>query len=186
MKKIFVLDTNVLLHDPNAIFAFEDNEVIIPAVVLEEIDSKKRNVDEIGRNARYVSRMLDSLRQKGRLHDGIMLDNGGVIKVELNHRSFQKLHDAFLEITHDNRIIAVALNYWHEESEKPEPRPVVLVSKDTLVRIKADVLGLTAQDYMSDRLVSASDLYPGHHTMLVEASVIDTFYQQKSLRTDDL
>jgi len=130
--------------------------------------------------------MLDSLRQKGRLHDGIMLDNGGVIKVELNHRSFQKLHDAFLEITHDNRIIAVALNYWHEESEKPEPRPVVLVSKDTLVRIKADVLGLTAQDYMSDRLVSASDLYPGHHTMLVEASVIDTFYQQKSLRTDDL
>jgi len=186
MKKIFVLDTNVLLHDPNAIFAFEDNEVIIPAVVLEEIDSKKRNVDEIGRNARYVSRMLDSLRQKGRLHDGIMLDHGGVIKVELNHRSFQKLHDAFLEITHDNRIIAVALNYWHEESEKPEPRPVVLVSKDTLVRIKADVLGLTAQDYMSDRLVSASDLYPGHHTMLVEASVIDTFYQQKSLRTDDL
>ncbi len=65
MKKIFVLDTNVLLHDPNAIFAFEDNEVIIPAVVLEEIDSKKRNVDEIGRNARYVSRLLDSLRQKG-------------------------------------------------------------------------------------------------------------------------
>jgi len=186
MKKIFVLDTNVLLHDPNAIFAFEDNEVIIPAVVLEEIDSKKRNVDEIGRNARYVSRMLDSLRQKGRLHDGIMLDNGGVIKVELNHRSFQKLHDTFLEITSDNRIIAVALNYWLEESEKPEPRPVVLVSKDTLVRIKADVLGLTAQDYMSDRLVAASDLYPGHHTMLVDASVIDHFYQQKNLKVEDL
>jgi len=186
MKKIFVLDTNVLLHDPNAIFAFEDNEVVIPAVVLEEIDSKKRNVDEIGRNARYVSRMLDSLRQKGRLHDGIMLDNGGVIKVELNHRSFQKLHDTFLEITNDNRIIAVALNYWHEESEKPEPRPVVLVSKDTLVRIKADVLGLTAQDYMSDRLVAASDLYPGYHTMLVDASVIDQFYQQRSLKVDDL
>jgi len=126
------------------------------------------------------------LRQKGRLHDGIMLDNGGVIKVELNHRSFQKLHDTFLEITSDNRIIAVALNYWLEESEKPEPRPVVLVSKDTLVRIKADVLGLTAQDYMSDRLVAASDLYPGHHTMLVDASVIDHFYQQKNLKVEDL
>lgn len=186
MKKIFVLDTNVLLHDPNSIFAFEDNEVVIPAVVLEEIDSKKRNVDEIGRNARYVSRMLDSLRQRGRLHDGIMLDNGGVIKVELNHRSFQKLHDTFLEITNDNRIIAVALNYWHEESEKPEPRPVVLVSKDTLVRIKADVLGLTAQDYMSDRLVAADDLYPGHHTILVDGAVIDDFYQHRSLKVESL
>lgn len=62
MSKIFVLDTNVLLHDPNALFAFQDNEVIIPAVVLEEMDSKKRNADELGRNARTVSRLLDGLR----------------------------------------------------------------------------------------------------------------------------
>src|SRR5690606_18614441 len=124
MKKIFVLDTNVLLHDPHAIFAFEDNEVVIPAIVLEEIDSKKRNADELGRNARYVSRMLDGLRQRGRLHDGILLDNGGTIKVELNHRSFQKMQDTFLEITNDNRIIAVALNYRAEEMEHSEPRPV--------------------------------------------------------------
>ena len=74
MKKIFVLDTNVLLHDPQAIFAFEDNEVIIPAVVLEEIDSKKRLADELGRNARHVSRLLDGLREKGRLHEGIKLE----------------------------------------------------------------------------------------------------------------
>ena len=68
MEKIFVLDTNVLLHDPNSIFAFKENEVIIPAIVLEEIDSKKRNADEIGRNARTVSRLLDGLRELGHLH----------------------------------------------------------------------------------------------------------------------
>ncbi len=63
-KKFFVLDTNVLLQDPNAMFSFEENDVIIPAIVLEEIDSKKRNADEIGRNARHVSRLLDELREK--------------------------------------------------------------------------------------------------------------------------
>lgn len=186
MKKIFVLDTNVLLHDPNAIFAFEDNEVIIPAVVLEEIDSKKRNVDEIGRNARYVSRLLDSLRQKGRLHDGIPLDNGGTIKVELNHRSFQKMQDTFAETTNDNRILAVALNYRHEEMEKANAKPVVLVSKDTLVRIKADVLGITAQDYLSDRLVAASEFYQGYMTTLVHPSIIDEFYSFRTLQVDTL
>ncbi|MCU6340322.1 hypothetical protein KW823_27810, partial [Enterobacter quasiroggenkampii] len=93
MSKIFVLDTNVLLHDPNALFAFGDNEVIIPAVVLEEIDSKKRNADEIGRNARTVSRLLDGLRDVGHLHSGVKLHNGGTLKVELNHRSFVKVQE---------------------------------------------------------------------------------------------
>lgn len=88
MKKIFVLDTNVLLHDPKAIFTFKEHEVVIPAVVLEEIDSKKRNADEIGRNARNVSRLLDGLREVGHLHSGVPLPQGGRLKVELNHRSF--------------------------------------------------------------------------------------------------
>ena len=79
MKKIYVLDTNVLLQDPRAIFSFEDNEIIIPAVVLEEIDSKKRYMDEIGRNARHVSRLLDSFRELGQLHQGILLGNGRAV-----------------------------------------------------------------------------------------------------------
>lgn len=198
MKKIYVLDTNVLLHDPNAVFAFEDNEVIIPSVVLEEIDSKKRNMDEIGRNARFVSRLLDGLRAKGRLHDGITLDNGGKIKVELNHRSFMKMQEMFGEVTNDNRILAVALNYHHEEQENKkdkgkdkgkdqgDPKPVILVSKDTLVRIKADVLGLTAQDYLSDRIVSFSDMYLGNLTLLVHPSVIDEFYTYRHLNVKNL
>ncbi|MGG6309905.1 PhoH family protein [Paenibacillus macerans] len=181
MKKIFVLDTNVLLHDPGSIFAFDEHDVVIPAVVLEEIDTKKRNADEIGRNARGVSRLLDGLRETGHLHDGVPLDGGGRIKVELNHRSFVKVQEMFGEVTNDNRILAVALNYHLEEQGQPSPRPVVLVSKDVLVRIKADVLGLTAEDYLSDRTVGPSDLYGGYSTIKVHPSVIDEFYTYRTL-----
>lgn len=186
MEKIYVLDTNVLLHDPNAVFAFEDNEVIIPAVVLEEIDSKKRNVDEIGRNARFVSRLLDGLRAKGHLHDGITLDNGGSIKVELNHRSFEKTQDMFGQMTNDNRILSVALNYHLEEQTKENPKPVILVSKDTLVRIKADVAGVLAQDYLNDRISSFSDFYAGYRTMMVHPGVIDEFYTSRHLLVNNM
>ncbi|MBW7453680.1 PhoH family protein [Paenibacillus sepulcri] len=181
MKKIFVLDTNVLLHDPQAFFAFDDNEVIIPAVVLEEIDSKKRLADELGRNARSISRILDQMREKGRLHEGIKLDNGGLLKVELNHRSFVRVQEMFGEMSNDNRILAVALNYQMEEENKGEKRPVVIVSKDVLVRIKADVLGLSAQDYLSDRVVSPSEEYAGYLTIFVHPSVIDEFYTYRFL-----
>ncbi|MGF9712942.1 PhoH family protein [Paenibacillus naphthalenovorans] len=187
MKKIYVLDTNVLLHDPNAVYAFEDNEVIIPAVVLEEIDSKKRNADELGRNARQISRMLDGLRSSGRLFEGIGLESGGSLKVELNHRSFARLQEVFADATSDNRILAVALNYHLEENEKPEPKPVILVSKDVLVRIKADVLGITAQDYLSDRIVNvADDIYTGYLTVRVHPSVIDEFYTYRQLSVSSL
>ncbi|MFC5651706.1 PhoH family protein [Paenibacillus solisilvae] len=187
MKKIFVLDTNVLLHDPQAIFAFEDNEIIIPAVVLEEIDSKKRLADELGRNARHVSRLLDQMREDGRLHEGITLPNGGLLKVELNHRSYVRVQDMFGEMSNDNRILAVALNYSLEEKEKPEERPVIIVSKDVLVRIKADVLGLAAQDYRSDQVVvTASDVYTGYLTLFVHPAVIDEFYTYRFLTIKNL
>ncbi|MDF2937964.1 MAG: PhoH family protein [Paenibacillaceae bacterium] len=186
MRKIYVLDTNVLLQDPNAVFAFEDNDVIIPAIVLEELDAKKRLADEIGRNARYTSRLLDGFRAKGKLQDGVGLDNGGSIKVELNHRSFSKMQDVFGDMSNDNRILAVALNYHMEEQEKEHPQPVILVSKDTLVRIKADVLGLTAQDYMSDRVVSNSDMYTGCVTLKLHPSVIDEFYTYRALEIKSL
>ncbi|MFD2612781.1 PhoH family protein [Paenibacillus gansuensis] len=186
MKKIFVLDTNVLLHDPNSMFSFEDNEVVIPAVVLEEIDSKKRNADEIGRNARYISRLLDGLRNKGKLYEGIALDNGGTMKVELNHKSFNKMQEMFSEVTNDNRILAVALNYHLEQQQTSDPKPVIMVSKDTLVRIKADVLGLIAQDYLNDRTVQLSDMYMGYVTLMVHPAVIDEFYTYRFLSINNL
>ncbi|MUT66213.1 PhoH family protein [Paenibacillus sp. NEAU-GSW1] len=186
MKKIFVLDTNVLLHDPQAIYAFDDNEVIIPAVVLEEIDSKKRLADELGRNARTISRLLDKMREVGHLHEGIKLPGGGVLKVELNHRSFVRVQEMFGEMSNDNRILAVALNYHNEQLERQETTSVVLVSKDVLVRIKADVLGLMAQDYLSDRTVSTSDFYAGYLTLFVHPSVIDEFYSYRFLTVKNL
>lgn len=190
MKKIFVLDTNVLLHDPQSLFAFQDNDVVIPAVVLEEVDSKKRNVDEVGRNARHVSRLLDQFRERGHLHDGVALDSGGSIKVELNHRCFARTQELFAEMTNDNRILAVALNYHLEEMEKKtnkkKSRPVVLVSKDTLVRVKADVLGITAQDYLSDRIASDTDMYTGHVALHVHPGVIDEFYSNRWLPVKQL
>ncbi|RIX59355.1 PhoH family protein [Paenibacillus nanensis] len=186
MKKIFVLDTNVLLHDPQSLFSFDDNEVIIPAIVLEEIDSKKRLADELGRNARHVSRLLDQMRESGHLHEGIDLPSGGLIKVELNHRSFVRVQEMFGEMSNDNRILAVALNYQMEQENAENSRSVVLVSKDVLVRIKADVLGLQAQDYLSDRVLDNSEFYNGNITLHVHPSVIDEFYTYRFLSVNHL
>ncbi|BFH12870.1 PhoH family protein [Paenibacillus melissococcoides] len=187
MSKIFVLDTNVLLHDPNALFAFQDNEVIIPAVVLEEMDSKKRNADELGRNARTVSRLLDGLREHGHLHHGVRLPNGGTLKVELNHRSFVKVQEMFGEVSNDNRILAVALNYQLEQKHAEHPAEVILVSKDVLVRIKADVLGLHTEDYLSDRTVQSEDeLYSGLFSVHVHPGIIDEFYSCRMLQLKQL
>ncbi|WCK53108.1 PhoH family protein [Aneurinibacillus sp. Ricciae_BoGa-3] len=182
MKKIYVLDTNVLLQDPLAIYSFQDNEVVIPAVVLEEVDSKKRFMDEIGRNARHVARIMDGLREKGHLHLGVPLDQGGEIRVELNHRSFVQMQDLFLDMTNDNRILAVSLNLQHDEQQKEHPRAVILVSKDALMRVKADALGLQAQDFLSDRVVHEfSNLYKGFTTLMVPVSIIHEFYGRNEL-----
>jgi PhoH-like ATPase len=182
LKKIYVLDTNVLLQDPRAMFSFGDNEIIIPAVVLEEVDSKKRYMDEIGRNARYVSRLLDSFRELGQLHQGITLPTGGLFRVELNHSSFHKLQKQFHEVTNDNRILAVALNLQEEENLSPQPRRVILVSKDALMRVKADALGLKSEDFLSDRVVGEySSIYAGYLKMLVASDIIKNYYGTRKL-----
>ncbi|MDR4937311.1 PhoH family protein [Rossellomorea marisflavi] len=181
MNKIYVLDTNVLLQDPQAIFSFQDNEVVIPAVVLEEVDSKKRYMDEVGRNARHVSKLIDQLRQNGKLHEKIPLYTGGSLRIELNHRSFQQLQDIFVEKTNDNRIIAVAKNLSLEEEAKTGGKTVILVSKDTLVRVKADAIGLIAEDFLSDRVVEVNDVYTGFEEVYVDKEVLDRFYEKAEL-----
>jgi len=181
LSKIYVLDTNVLLQDPNSIFSFEENEVVIPAVVLEEVDSKKRYMDEIGRNARQVSRLIDGLRQTGKLHEKIPLENGGSLRIELNHRSFQQLQDIFIEKTNDNRILAVAKNLSLEETEKEDGRTVILVSKDALVRVKADAIGLISEDFLSDRVIENDHLYTGFLEVYVPRERLDQFYEKGEL-----
>ncbi|CAM3693674.1 PhoH family protein [Mesobacillus zeae] len=184
LEKIYVLDTNVLLQDPHSIFSFQDNEVVIPAVVLEEVDSKKRYMDEIGRNARQVSRLIDSLRETGKLHEPIPLDHGGTLRIELNHRSFHQLQEIFVEKTNDNRILAVAKNLSLEEQTKEDGRKVILVSKDALVRVKADAIGLTAEDFLSDRVVEMDHLYTGFEEVYTGSAIVKQFYEKGEIDTD--
>ncbi|MFD0049174.1 PhoH family protein [Actinomycetes bacterium NPDC127524] len=181
MDKIYVLDTNVLLQDPYSIFLFEDNEVVIPAVVLEELDSKKRYMDEIGRNARQVSKLIDGFREKGKLHKSVPLHNGGTIRIELNHRSFHELQEIFIEKTNDNRILAVAKNLSLEEESKENGKTVILVSKDTLVRVKADAIGLHAQDFLNDRVVEMDHIYSGFQELFLSLEALNAFYVQGNL-----
>ncbi|QED47397.1 PhoH family protein [Cytobacillus dafuensis] len=186
MSKIYVLDTNVLLQDPYSIFSFEENEVVIPAVVLEEVDSKKRYMDEIGRNARQVSRLIDSFRGTGKLHEKIPLENGGSLRIELNHRSFQQLQDIFIEKTNDNRILAVAKNLSLEEETKENGRTVILVSKDALVRVKADAIGLLSEDFLSDRVVENDHQYTGFMEAYISQDALNRFYEKGELPVSDV
>jgi PhoH-like ATPase len=174
MKKIFVLDTNVLLHDPRAIFSFEENDVVIPIVVIEELDKFKKGVDEIGRNARQVSRILDEHRLKGKLSLGVTLEGGGSLRVEINHQSPERLPSELIAAKADNRILATALNLKHDGL------PVILVTKDTNLRIKADALGMMAEDYESDT-ITLDELYSGETELLVEPGAIDDFYAKGEL-----
>ncbi|HBW37542.1 PhoH family protein [Desulfosporosinus sp. BICA1-9] len=148
MQKVYVLDSSVLLHDPNAIFLFQDNEVIIPYVVLEEIESKKRLLENVGRAAREAIRNLDRIRDKGKLSQGVFLPNGGTIRIELNHYSHEILPVNSNLALADNRILAVSLSLTREEQ-----RPVILVTKDIAMRVKADALGIVTDDYFNDKVV---------------------------------
>ncbi len=153
--KNYILDTNVLLHDPNSILNFEDNSVIIPIEVLEEIDRFKRESSELGQNARAVSRMLDGFRAQGRLSDGVNLPNGGRLQIVFNDPSKQ-IATPYGQNTVDSRIVALAMRVKQERA----PIPTILVTKDINLRIKADALGLEAEDYETDR-VQLKDLYSG-------------------------
>ena len=173
MKKTFVLDTNVLLHDPQALFSFEDNDLIIPMTVIEEIDRFKKELSETGRNARQFSRIMDGLRAKAKLVEGVELETGGHLRVDLYTEEHLKALPPELRTDQgDNRILAVALHVKGRSGA-----PVVFVTKDTNLRIKADVLGLTAEDYETDK-VSLDELYSGTAEVLVSRDDVDLFYSQ--------
>jgi PhoH-like ATPase len=173
MKKTFVLDTNVLLHDPQALFRFEDNDLVIPMTVIEEIDRFKKELSETGRNARQFSRIMDGLRSKAKLIEGVELETGGHLRVDLYTQEHLKCLPPELRTDRgDNRILAVALDV-----KSRSDKMVILVTKDTNLRIKADAIGLTAEDYESDK-VSLEDLYSGTTQVFVPREDIDRFYSQ--------
>jgi PhoH-like ATPase len=173
MKKTYVLDTNVLLHDPQALFRFEDNDLVIPITVIEEIDRFKKDQSEIGRNARQISRLLDGFRKQAHLVEGVTLEKGGVLKVVIfTDEALKRLPPELRVDQGDNRILAVALKLKEDSS-----RPVVFVTKDTNLRIKADAVGLAAEDYESDK-VPIDELYSGTTQLMVEKEEVDRFYGQ--------
>jgi PhoH-like ATPase len=166
LRKNYILDTNVLLHDPGAILSFDDNEVIIPIQVVEEIDHFKKEMSERGRNARRVSQMLDDCRREGQLADGVPLASGGRLRVVV-HAGGAAVMGIGLDGTVDNAILDLAL---HLRQREPE-RPLVLVTKDTNLRIKADAMGLTAEDFETGR-VQIEELDPGEPVIEVEESFL--------------
>src|SRR6202035_2999480 len=180
MKKNYVLDTNVLLHDPHAIFRFEDNNVIIPIYVIEEVDQFKREGSEIGRNARSIARVLDQLREKGgSLSKGVTLDSGGTLRVAVPSRRLE-LPSAIDHTAMDQAILQTAFDV----RENDGGRPTVFVTMDTNLRIRADALGMVSQTYENQR-ANVDELTSGTIELDVEAEEIDAFFREGRLAPKD-
>ncbi len=173
MKKNYVLDTNVLLHDPQAIFKFEDNHVVIPIYVIEEVDQFKREGSERGRNARQICRLLDDIRDKhGALSNGVTFPSGGSLSVAVPSRRLE-LPSAVDKGSMDAAILQTAF----EIRKTDTARPTVFVTMDTNLRIRADALGMVAQTYENER-VEVDDLETGISELEVDGPEIDGFFRE--------
>ncbi len=183
MKKIFVLDSNILLNNPLSIYKFEDNDVIIPISVIEEIDNFKKELSDIGRNARELSRILDSLRKRGTLSSGIKLfedqAESGQLFVYLGHN--MEILPELLANSTDNHILAIGLTL---QKQFGGTRKVVIITRDSNLRIKADAFGIPAEDFEADK-VDISHLYTGISPVDVAAETINDFYNKRQIKIED-
>jgi len=173
--KTFVVDTNVLLHNPNALFAFIDNHVVIPITVLEELDKFKTANNELGQNAREVARSLDRLRSQGSLRDGVATAEGGLIQVVLKHDEIAGL----LPGVNDNLILGCA------HLLKREGHNVFFVSKDINARIKGDALGIPSEDFKNQK-VNVDELYTGYLTVDVSGDRLNQLAIEDAFDVEDL
>src|SRR5258708_23685162 len=171
--KNYVLDTNVLLHDARALYAFADNNVVIPIYVIEEVDTFKKAQDELGRNARQVARLLDDVRATGTLSKPQPMETGGTVRVALSKNPPK--NPSYDSRSMDQRILELAL-----EVRDAEKTPTILVTKDVNMRVRGDALGLTAVDYEPER-ISIDGLYSGNRELLVPTPTIDRFYADSSV-----
>lgn len=178
-RKTFVIDTNVLLHDPEAIKRFKENDVVIPLMVLEELDGMKRLSDEIGKNARHVMRYIDSLKhvKTGNLMEGVEIENRIRVKVHVELKSPEKRMFPLPLDRNTNKILLMAF-LLKEQGEE-----VVVVSKDFVTRVKAEAIGLEAEDYENLKF-SYESLYRGYRKVEVTKRQIDLFYKDNSLELD--
>lgn len=174
-RKNFVFDTNVLLHDPTAIFKFEEHHVIIPIYVVEEIDTFKKDMSELGRNAREISRTLDRYREQGALGNGVPLERGGTLRVAFATTSNKS---SFLSSDiKDNLILRTAL---HIQESEPD-NPCIFITKDVNLRIRAHVLGLKAENYEERSSVSASELHSGLCDVTVTSELLQELHKHQRL-----
>jgi len=179
-RKTFIVDTSVLLYDKCSIHSFPGNDVVIPLIVLDELDRFKDKPGLLGEYARYVNRYLDDLRKVGSLHDGVKIDHDQTIRVDID---IHPIPDSLDGNTGDNRIIAAALSL-----KSASPQPVVMVTKDINFRVKCDSLGIYSEDYYKDRIVhDKSEIYSGQAEVeAVSPTVINQFYDDGSISTDHL
>ena len=173
MKKTLVLDTNVILHDSDCIYHFEDNDIVLPMAVLEELDHFKKGNDVLNYHARAFVRVIDELSTEKMFESGVKLGTKrGVFRVEVNS-TCPDLAGVFSEDITDHRIL-----YTAYEIAKTSKQRVVLVSKDVNLRLKAKAVGLEAQDYFTDKVASIDTLYTGKSMLEhVDTELIDQLYQ---------
>lgn len=169
MIKTYVLDTNILIQAPYAIECFEDNRIVLPMVVLEELDRLKNAEGEKGMNARHAIRLLESYRKKGDILQGIDLPNGGCLRIEKNYVDVQLPEDLSAQLP-DNRILKVCLGLAKDSQGK-----IILVTKDILLRIKASILGICAEDFMTEQVYENENQYKGRTEVYVPEELFKDF-----------
>jgi PhoH-like ATPase len=181
-KKIYVLDTSVCLTDADSIYQFDNNDIVLPLKVLEEIDKHKKRQDSVGTNARKIIRSLDTLREKKSLQFGVRLAKGkGILRV-VGHDS-SKLCTHLDPEAPDNLIISAAL----AEMEANENRKVILVSRDINMRVICDSIGVLTEEYTKAKVIkSQSELYSGFTSVLVDDQFIDQIYDGKEVFLDNI
>ena len=177
-NKTYLLDTNVLIQDPEAIFKFYDNEVVIPDIVIEELDKLKKKSGDIGYNARKSIRNIEALRKKGDILKGIPMEHGGSFRIEIDCKMVG-LPEGWDASSPDNGIMKVAKGL-SEQGQK-----IILVSKDAIMRIKATTMGIVAEDYENESVDEEYLSYDGRTEIYVENEDIQKFYTDGYLTVED-
>ena len=178
MVKTFVLDTNVLIQSPYSLLSFEENNLVLPIVCLEELDALKSDEGERGSNARECIRFLERLRLSGNLLEGVPLQNGGTLRIEQNYTNIALPCD-FHESKHDNRLLKVCKGIADQKL------PVILVTKDILLRLKAQLIGLEAQDFTTEQAPAPAEQYSGRTEVYTSDDKLNTL-KKKGLDADDV
>ena len=182
-KKLFVIDTSVLLYDKNCIENLRDNDIVIPLIVLEELDRFKTREGILGENSRYFNRLLDDLREKGSLYDGVLLEElNSVVRIESNN-SWDGLEN--LDVKSNDNLIIATTNFLTKNNKNYEK--VILITKDINLRVKCDAIKLKANDYYADyEFIMNKNVFTGVNEIKAESSLVSNLYSNKYLRLEKL